>query len=595
MQLNWLDWTIVTGNLAVVLAIGVFAARRSGAGVGGFFLSGRTMPWWLLGASMVATTFSTDTPNLVTDIVRQDGVSGNWAWWAFLITGMVTVFFYSRMWRRSNVLTDMEFYELRYDGPSAVFLRGFRSIYLGLVFNCLMLSVVSLAAIKIGQIMLGLSPVETIVIVSVVTALFTSVGGFLGVVLTDLLLFVTAMVGSVLAAWYSIHLPEVGGLEALLAHDAVSPKLDLLPPLLGSTGAPTTALVELLLIPLAVQWWAAWYPGAEPGGGGYVAQRMLAAKDERHALGATLFFNVAHYALRPWPWILVALCSLIVFPDLESLHTAFPDVDPSKLGNDLAYPAMLTFLPHGVLGLVVASLIAAYMSTVSTHLNWGASYLVHDFYKRFIRRGASENEQVWCGRGVTVVIMALSAWLALMIQNAKQVFDITLMFGAGSGLVFLLRWYWWRVNAPAEIAAMLGSGAVAMLIEFTAIGAAIPEPWDLPVAVLCTTAIWAGTMYCTRPTSDEQLKSFVRKIGPAGPGWRRVHAEILTDDRPVPSEPRSLSRAALSVLLGCVVVYATLFFIGLCLYSRPLQACAALAVVVGAATLLIRVNATQSR
>ena len=399
------------------------------------------MPWWVLGFSMVATTFSTDTPNLVTDIVRQNGVAGNWVWWAFLVTGMVTVFLYAKLWRRSGVMTDIEFYELRYSGKSAAFLRGFRAIYLGVFFNMMIMASVSLAAIKIGGVMLGLSPLQSIVWAGLATVIFSSLGGFRGVVLTDCMLFILAMVGSVAAAYFAIRHADIGSLEALFSHPNVSDKLSFLPALEnGPTGGLSdrdlNLWMSLLIIPLVVQWWSVWYPGSEPGGGGYVAQRMLAAKDERHATGAVLFFNFAHYGLRPWPWILVALASLVVFPTLEDIHAAFPNLDSGTLGHDLAYPAMLTFLPHGWLGLVLASLVAAYMSTISTHLNWGSSYVVNDFYKRFVKPEASERQLVLMGRFSTVVLMILAGWFALQLQSALDYLSNSLTSWRGHGPYF---------------------------------------------------------------------------------------------------------------------------------------------------------------
>ena len=492
MRLDTSDWTIILAFLAVALLIGLLVARRAGRNTTEFFLSGRAMPWWLLGMSMVATTFSTDTPNLVTDIVRQNGVAGNWVWWAFLLTGMLTVFVYARLWRRSGVTTDVEFYELRYSGRPAAFLRGFRALYLGVFFNVCIMATVSLAAIKIGRVMLDFSPAQTIIIASLVTVVFSVLGGLRAVVLTDFLLFIIAMIGAVAAAVVALKQPEVGGLSGMLASEHLQGKLSILPHLTNPDGSSNLdTIVPILIIPIAVQWWSVWYPGAEPGGGGYIAQRMLSAKDEMHAVGATLFFNAAHYALRPWPWILVALCSLIIFPfdsntdrqtaqveltgpdlrplvemweddptsvdeetceriealkiqekGLTTIKAAFPKTEYDKLGHDLAYPAMLTFLPHGLLGLVVASLIAAYMSTISTHLNWGASYIVNDFWKRFISPGASERELVWVGRISTVLLMAIAGALALSLENALQAFGILLQIGAGTGLLFILRWFW---------------------------------------------------------------------------------------------------------------------------------------------------------
>ena len=428
MNLSALDYSIIAGFFSIVLIIGIVVSKKSGQSSAEYFLSGRSMPWWLLGFSMVATTFSTDTPNLVTDIVRTNGVSGNWVWWAFLLTGLLTVFVYAKLWRRSNVATDMEFYELRYGGKPAHFLRWFRAFYLGVLFNVMAMSAVTLAAIKIGQVMLGLDPVFTVVVAGSITVLFSAVGGFRGVIYTDFVLFFVAIAGAVGAAYYLVNIPEVGGLQALLAHENVSDKLSILPDF-----SDTEALIGILIIPLAVQWWSAWYHGAEPGGGGYIAQRMLAAKNENHAIGATFFFNIMHYALRPWPWILVALASMVVYPDLLSIKSAFPNVSPDKLGNDLAYSAMLTKLPSGLLGLVLASLGAAYMSTISTHLNWGSSYIVNDVYKLEIQPNATEKQLVMVGRIATVLLMIASGFLALTLTNALQLFDIILMFGAGTG------------------------------------------------------------------------------------------------------------------------------------------------------------------
>jgi len=409
MKLSTLDYSFIIIFFTIVLGIGIYVSKKSGKNSAEFFLSGRTMPWWLLGLSMVATTFSTDTPNLVTDLVRTYGVSGNWGWWCFLLTGMLTVFVYAKLWRKSNVKTDLEFYELRYGGAPARFLRKFRAVYLGVLFNVITMSAVTLAAIKIGGIMLGLAPWQTVISAGLITVVFSALGGFRGVVYT-------------------------GGLQAVLANDLVKTKMDILPDLTNKK-----ALVTILIIPLAVQWWSSWYPGAEPGGGGYIAQRMLAAKDENHAMGATFFFNIMHYALRPWPWILVALASLVIYPDIASIAEAFPNVPADKLGHDLAYSAMLTKLPSGLLGVVLASLIAAYMSTISTQLNWGSSYLVFDFYKQQVNPNATEKQMVNFGRLATVLLMVLSALLALAMQNAMGVFNLLLSFGAGTGLIFILR------------------------------------------------------------------------------------------------------------------------------------------------------------
>ena len=525
MELAIIDWAIIITFFSISLFIGIWVSKKAGSSSGEFFLSGRNMPWWLLGISMVATTFSTDTPNLVTDIVRTNGVSGNWVWWAFLITGLLTVFIYAKLWRKSNVKTDIEFYEFRYGGPPASFLRKFRALYLGVIFNVITMSSVTLAAIKIGGIMLGLEPWQTVISAGLVTVLFSTLGGFRGVLYTDFLLFFVAMAGSIGAAYYLVNLPEVGGMTALLNHDNVSNKLSILPDF-----SNTQALITLLIIPLAVQWWSAWYPGAEPGGGGYIAQRMLASKDENHAIGATFFFNIMHYALRPWPWILVALTSLVIFPDLASIKEAFPNISDDKLGHDLAYSAMLIKLPSGLLGLVLASLIAAYMSTISTQLNWGSSYMVYDFYQKQINPNASEKRLVAVGRISTIALMILSAVLALLLQNALQIFDILLTFGAGTGLIFILRWFWWRINSWSEISAMFASGIVAISLKTTELGSYLfgsnkglfPDWLEYPLVVLFTSIIWIGVTYMTQPESDEVLRRFYKKIQPGGPGWVKV-------------------------------------------------------------------------
>ena len=579
MQLTTLDYALIAGFFSLVLFIGIAVSRKSGKNTSEYFLSGRSMPWWLLGFSMVATTFSTDTPNLVTDIVRSNGVSGNWVWWAFLLTGLLTVFVYAKLWRRSGVNTDMEFYDLRYGGKPAHFLRGFRAVYLGILFNIMAMSAVTLAAIKIGQVMLGLTPVETVLIGGVVTVIFSAAGGFRGVVYTDFLLFFVAIAGAVGAAIYLVNLPEVGGVSSLLNHENVSGKLSLLPDF-----SDTEALVGILIIPLAVQWWSAWYPGAEPGGGGYIAQRMLAARNENHAIGATFFFNIMHYALRPWPWILVALASMVVFPDVASIHEAFPNVEESKLGNDLAYSAMLTKLPPGLMGIVLASLGAAYMSTISTHLNWGSSYVVNDFYKQQINPGATERELVSVGRITTVVLMVFSAVLALYLTNALQLFDIILMFGAGTGLIFILRWFWWRINAWSEISAMFSSGVISILLNFTDLGVflfggenssgMILEPilpaWSrFPLVVLVTTVIWIAITFITPPERPETLRRFYRKIQPGGPGWKGVVQQARSDGDQVDEGKKwTVPSGILAMILGCLLVYSTMFATGNWIYGN---------------------------
>ena len=591
MILNRVDILLILGYFAVTIGVGLWAARRAGSSSSEFFLSGRSMPWWLLGMSMVATTFSTDTPNLVTDITRTGGVSSNWVWWAFLLTGMLTAFVYAKLWRRSGVMTDIEFYELRYSGKVAAFLRGFRAIYLGVFFNIMVMASVTLAAIKIGGVMLHWSPLQTVGIAIVVTVIFSTAGGLRGVLFTDALLFVVAMSGSIAAAVYSLRHPAVGGLSGLLDNDLVAGKLSLLPDFTD----PALA-IPFFLVPIAVQWWAAWYPGSEPGGGGYIAQRMLAAKDERHATAATLFFNVAHYALRPWPWILVALASLVVFPDLESLAHAFPHIDPGVLRHDLAYPAMLTFLPHGLLGVVVGSLAAAYMSTISTHLNWGSSYIVNDWYRRFIRTDAKERELVLVGRISTVLLMLLAAALALQLENALQAFQILLQIGAGTGLLFILRWFWWRINAWSEITAMVVSFGVALafFLQHRAAartGGSTLESWqELLVGVALTTVAWIVVTLFTPPTDEEKLRSFYQRTRPGGPGWAAVVNRAATAGEPIAEGEGAweLPAGLMAMLAGCFAVYSALFAVGQWIYGNYLLGTGFATVAVVASLLLVR-------
>jgi SSS family transporter len=599
MQLEPFDWAIIAAFFVGSLGIGLYAARGSGDSTKDFFLSGRNMPWWLLGVSMVATTFSADTPNLVTDIVRKNGVAGNWAWWAFLLTGMLTVFIYARLWRRSGLLTDLEFYELRYSGAPARFLRQFRAIYLGVFFNVMIMATVCLAGIKIAGVLLGMGPITTVVTVSVVTVCYSAIGGFKGVVITDFVQFIFAMVGAVWAAAYLLSNDlgdtaiNIGGLDGLFSHPNVAGKLDLIP----SFDDPKV-YVPLLVVPIAVQWWSVWYPGAEPGGGGYVAQRMLAAKNEKHAVGATLLFNAFHYALRPWPWILIALASLIVFPDLASIQEAYPNIPADKVNDDLAYSAMLSFLPKGLLGLVIASLIAALMSTLSTHLNWGSSYIVHDWYQRFIKPEATEKELVNIGRLSTVILMVLAALLALLLSNALEAFNILLQIGAGTGLIFILRWFWWRINAYTEITGMAVSFTIALAFLFYKVVAVLPEgkaitdvlaPWQISlrkalvsnptlphledwqqliIGVGITTVSWLGVTFMTRPTDPATLENFYTKIHPGGPGWAPVAAKLPADITVNADENMTLRIGA--VFIGAVAIYSVLFATGFYLYGNLL-------------------------
>ncbi len=568
MQLSSLDWAILIAFFIILLSIGFIASKKAGNSVNEFFLSGRNMPWWLLGISMVATTFSADTPNLVTDIVRTNGVSGNWVWWAFLLTGMLTVFVYAKLWRRSEVLTDLEFYELRYGGKGAAFLRGFRAIYLGVFFNIMIMATVCLAGIKIGSVMLGLSPTQTLLIASTVTVFYSSLGGLKGVILTDFFQFTLAMVATFWAAVVIVNLPEVGGLGELISHPDIIPKLDLIPDI-----SNREMFLVVFLLPIAVQWWSVWYPGAEPGGGGYVAQRMLSAKNENHAVWATLLFNFMHYAVRPWPWILIALASLIVFPNLDDLQLAFPEIDSSIIGHDLAYPAMMTLLPSGLLGLLLASLAAAFMSTIASHLNWGSSYVVNDFYRRFFEPNASEKKLVLLGRITTVLLMLLSCLLALLLSNALQAFAILLQIGAGTGLLFILRWFWHRINIYSEISAMIISFLVALYLQIVhpRLGFdPLSAESQLIIGVTITTFSWILITYLTPEEDKEVLRDFYKKIQPGGRGWKKVVDQAKDEgiDLKGKKEAWDVPTGILCMILGCFFVYSILFSIGYFLYSE---------------------------
>ncbi len=558
MQLSALDWVIVTLSLTAAFLPALFFVKRAGRNTSEFFTSGRAAPWWLVGISMVATTFSTDTPNLVTNLVRERGVANNWLWWAFLLTGMMTVFFYARLWRRSRVLTDLEFYELRYSGRAAGIVRGFRAVYLGLFFNCAIMATVNLAAAKIANILLGLPLWQTLLFCAVINVAFAAASGLWGVLVIDLIQFGIAMTGAIAAAYFAVQRPEVGGLVQLFRK--IPPAtLGFLPDF-----GDSSLIWALLVVPLTIQWWAVWYPGAEPGGGSYIAQRMLASRSERDAMAGTLFFNIAHYALRPWPWIIVALASMLVFPTLTDIARKFPYLDPGLIGHDMAYPAMLTFLPAGFLGLVVAGLLAAYVSTIVTHLNWGTSYLVHDFYRRYLRPNASERHYVLTGRMVTALLMLLASGLTLVLDSARQAFELLLSVGAGTGLIYLLRWFWWRVNAWCEIAAMISSFVAALGFFLAARnGHAVSTHISLLITVAVTTVAWIILAFAAPPSDRETLIRFCRLVRPAGPGWRRIRREAGVG----PSQD-SLTLALLGWILGCLFVYSALFGAGSILMGR---------------------------
>lgn len=577
MLLSGLDITIIVLFFVITLAIGLSVARKAGKSSEEFFLSGRNISWWLLGTSMVATTFSADTPNLVTDIVRNNGVAGNWVWWAFLLTGMLTTFVYARLWRRSGISTDLEFYELRYSGKIAGFLRGFRSLYLGVFFNVIIMATVMLAGIKIGAIMLNVSPWKIVVLTSLVSVAYTSFGGLRGVVYTDFFQFGLAMTGMIAAAVFIVNMPEIGSLSNLIQHESVQSRTDFFPDF-----DDPNVYIPLLIIPIAVQWWSVWYPGAEPGGGGYIVQRMLSAKNENHAVLATLIFNVTHYALRPWPWIIIALASIIIFPDLNSISERFPHLDPKIVKDDLAFPAMLTLLPSGLIGLLVASLLAALISTFTTHLNWGSSYIVYDFYKRFVRKRASDKELVNTGRISTGVLMLLSAVLALYLESALQAFNILLQIGAGTGLLFILRWFWWRINALSEIVAMTVSFTIAIYFELIYKGDML-EYQKLLWGVGITTICWIAATYISRPTDQDVLIRFYKMIKPFPLGWKPVLANDKSD---IPAEDHSQSSLGIQlamVFIASLGVYFALFSTGLILYGKSTAAiiCLSVAIVSG--------------
>jgi len=565
MNLTSLDWLIIFSYLFLSLAVGIWASKKAGKDTRSFFLAGRNMPWWLLGVSMVATTFSTDTPNLVTDLVRQKGVSGNWVWWAFLLSGMLTVFVYAKLWHRSGVLTDIEFYELRYSGKAALFLRGFRALYLGLIFNVLVMGAVSLAAVKFGEIVLGWPGWVTLGIGCSITLAYSALGGLKAIIITDFIQFILAMIGSLWAMLYLLGLPQIGGLSKLISHVNVVDKLALTPDM-----SDPNVWVPVLLVPLAVQWWASYYPGSEPGGGGYIAQRMFSAKDETNAIGATFFFNFAHYALRPWPWIMIALCSLIVFPELSDLQSAFPNLPADKLGHDVAYPAMLTLLPSGVLGLVAASLIAAFMSTMSTQVNLGASYLVNDFYHRFINPDSDEKQLVFAGRLFTIVSIILGGMLGLMLTSAGQAFTLLLMIGSGTGLIYILRWFWWRINAYTEIVAMVSSLLIALYFNF--INTSMENWKKITIGAILTTIIWMVATFITPADDEETLKNFVKKVNPGGPGWKKYQDTAN-------NEAWSVPKGIIAMILGSITIYGVLIGVGQLIYGNYIEGLALFGIV----------------
>ena len=509
MLLNGLDWAVIIAFFAIAALIPTLASLKSRGTAGDFFNSGHSMPWWLIGFSMVAATTATDSANFFAEVIRRDGMCGNWVMWAFILTGLLTVFVYAKLWVRSGVSTDIEFYELRYSGKPAAFLRAVRTIYLGVVFNVLVLGNVILAAIKIGVVLFGIDANTILAVTVVASIVYTFFGGIRGVIWTDLFLFLVVMAGAVAAMVYGLALPEVGGLAGIAANPETAKRLAIFP----DFGSRDT-LFTMFVIPLAVQWWNVWKAGSEPGGGGYIVQRMLTAKTAGHALAGTLFFNVLNWVIRPWPWYIVGLCSVIVYPDLASIQAAFPNVDPSLVQGDMAYPAMLTKVPHLWLGVVAASMMGALFSTVAAHLNLGSAYIVNDLWKRFVRPGASDRELIWVGRASMLLLLLLGCALAPGLKSARAAFDLMLLIGAGSGPVFLLRWFWMRINAWTEIAGMGVSFAVALVMQF---GFPEMQPWQRMLLVIAiTSASWLAVTLLTKPTDAAvaaKFKAAVRADG----------------------------------------------------------------------------------
>ena len=583
MNLQIVDWIIIVGFLTVLISIGYLSSKGADKSADSFFLSGRKNAWWLLGISMVATTFSSNTPNLVTEMVRINGVASNWLWWAFLLSGMLTVFVYAKLWNRSKVLTDNEFYEMRYSGRLAEFLRVFRGIYLGVFFNVLVIGIVNLSFIKLAGVMMGVNTTIALITAAVIILFYTSLGGLKSILWTDFFQFSFAMFGAVITAVYAVKSPEIGSLSGLFSHPLVKDKLNLVPNL-----SDPTLFLGIFLIPIAVQWWAAWYPGSEPGGGGHVVQRILSAKSEKHSTGATLFFNFFHYAIRPWPWIIVGLASLIIYPDVQSLANAFPGIKSQYVQHDLAYSAVMQkVLPAGYKGIAVAALIAAYMSTVASLLNLGSSYLVNDVYGRIIKQNASQKQRVLFGRLSMVLLMIISIFIAISLKNALQAFQYTLMIGAGTGLVYILRWFWWRVTAYSEISAMAAAVIFSLFFiilennspvtdgKVDILGMVFKQAyWDIfkfTGIVVLVSLTWISVSYLSKPTDKTVLRDFYRKIRPGGPGWRKVVEDAGKEGIVLVKEKDlrwDVPTGILAMVLGSVAIYSMIFATGMFLYGK---------------------------
>jgi Na+/proline symporter len=568
MSLGLVDWSIVAAYFVVSLAIGLYFTRRAGRDVGEFFLSGRNLPWWLAGTSMVATTFAADTPLAVTGLVARYGIAGNWLWWNFAFGGMLTVFFFARLWRRAGILTDVEFAELRYSGRPAALLRGFRALYLGIPINAMIIGWVNLAMAKILQVTLGWDRLTAVLVSLAVTGVYSALSGLWGVVVTDFFQFLFAMTGTIALAVIALRSPGVGGVAGLKAALPAS-TFDFLPHLgTGAEGAVVAYTLPVLtfLAYVGVQWWSSWYPGSEPGGGGYVAQRIMSAKDERHSFLATLLFTIAHYCLRPWPWILVGLASIVLYPDIADKEAGYVMV-------------MRDLLPPGWRGFLLGAFFAAYMSTIATQLNWGTSYVVNDFYKRFVKKDGSQAHYVWVSRLSTLMMMVLGGLVTLVLRDVAQAWQFLIESGAGIGLVLILRWYWWRVSAWSEISALVASAAGFVVLRlFTP----LQFPHTLLALVGWTTVVWLVVTFATPPEPEDRLRDFFRRVRPDGPGWRRV-----AKDAGLPA-PGPLGALALDWLLGCVLVYSMLFGVGALLFGSVGAAVPYLAAAAASAGLLYR-------
>ena len=555
MALTTLDWTVLALTLAVPVAVGLAHGRRAGRNLSQFFLSGRNLPWWLAGTSMVATTFAADTPLAVTGIVAANGVAGNWLWWSAGFGSVLTITFFARLWRRAGILTDVEFAELRYTGPAARALRVIRALYLGLPVNCLIIGWVNLALAKVLSVALGWDLLTGVLVGLAATGGYAALAGLRGVVAADLVQFGIALLGAVALAWYALSAPGVGGIAGLQSALPEStfrlwPEVGA-PDAAGADAATTLALpVAAFVAYLGVQWWASWYPGQEPGGGGYVAQRMMSARSERDAVLATLWFTVAHYCLRPWPWVLVALAALVLYPDLADREAGYVLV-------------LRDHLPAGWRGLLVGAFFAAYMSTVSTQLNWGTSYLVNDVYKRFVRPDADDTHLVRVARLTTIGVMLLSGLVTFWLESVRQAWEFVLESGAGIGLVLILRWYWWRVTAVSELVAMAAAAAGFVFVRFFT---TVPFPDSLLYLVPWTTACWIVATLATPAEPMAHLIRFYRRTRPAGPGWRPV-AAAAGEPAPAPLRPHALHWAA-----GCGAVYLTLTATHQMLFGAPARA-----------------------